>query len=75
MLLLLTTPLIAGVVLGALVGRWWTLLAIAPLALLIATEGELEGNLNTWLAFVASVAYAVGVALGIALHRGQARPR
>lgn len=75
MLLLLTVPLIAGIVLGALVGRWWTLLAIAPLAVLIATEGELEGNLNAWVGFVASVAFAVGVGLGIALHRRQARSR
>jgi hypothetical protein len=75
MFLLLTIPLIAGITLGALVGRWSMLLAIAPLAVLIATEGELEGSLNTWVAFVASVAFAVGVALGIALHRRQARLR
>jgi hypothetical protein len=31
----------------------------APVAVLIATEGELEGSLNTWVAFVASLAFAV----------------
>jgi len=48
------------------------LLGIARVAVLIATEGELEGSLNAWAAFVASVAFAVGVALGIALYRLQA---
>jgi hypothetical protein len=57
--LLLTIPLIARITLGALVGRWWMLLGIAPVAVLIATEGELEGSLNTWVAFVASLAFAV----------------
>ncbi len=64
---------VAGLVVGVGSGRWWALVGIVPLASLVVAEGELEGHLNSWVAFVASVAYAAGVAAGIAIRRAGSR--
>jgi hypothetical protein len=68
--------LIVGAVVGFYAGRvlgWWPLVAIPALAALIATKVELEGGVETWLAFVFSVVLAGAIAAGRGLERLRTR--
>jgi hypothetical protein len=58
---------VVGAVVGFYAGRvlgWWPLVVIPAIAALISTKVQLEGGVETWLAFVFSVVLAVAIAAG-----------
>ena|SRR5438876_571326 len=59
----------AGFGLGLLVGRWWTMLAVVPFGIYMATTGKLEGNLDEWVAFVVCAIGAVAITAGVFVRR------
>jgi hypothetical protein len=63
---------LGGAVLGALIGRWWALLAAVGLGVWVASASELEVS-PLFLGVVYAGLSAVGIALGVALRRGGAR--
>jgi hypothetical protein len=60
---------IGGFVLGAVVGRWWTVAAAVPFGAYIVETSNLEGHLGTWIALALSVLLASTIAAGVALRR------
>jgi hypothetical protein len=66
---------LGGFVFGAVIGRWWAVVAAAPLGVYILAANDLEGNVGTWVAFVLSGLLACAIAAGIALRRLHRRSR
>ncbi len=66
---------VAGFVFGAVIGRWWTVAAAAPLGIYILASNDLEGNIGTWVAIVLSVLLTCAIGAGVALRRLQRRSR
>jgi hypothetical protein len=62
----------AGLVFGAVVGRWWSLLGAVVIGLLVGLVSEVEVS-STLLGLVSGVVAAFAIAVGVALRRGLAR--
>lgn len=62
-----------GVVLGALVGRWWALAPAAALGVWISQAAEIEGVPGWYLGLVYALLGAVGIAAGVLVRRHLAR--
>jgi hypothetical protein len=60
---------LAGFAFGLIFGRWWALIAVAPLASWILATNELEGHLGVWVAGVLSVLLAFAIGAGVALRQ------
>jgi hypothetical protein len=60
---------IAGFAVGLVLGRWWALLAVIPLASWILATNGLEGHVGVWIAAVLSVLLACAIGSGVALRR------
>jgi len=60
---------LGGFVFGLVFGRWWTLLAVMPLASWILATNGLAGNVGTWVAMVLSALLACAIGAGVALRR------
>jgi len=66
--LLLVAAVVAGLGAGRLLG-WWALLLIAPVAMLLWSQLELEADIRAWIALVFSVVLAAAIVTGIGLQR------
>lgn len=64
--------LLGGALLGALIGRWWALLAAVGLGVWVALTSVVEVS-PLYLGVVYAGLSAVGIALGIAVRRHGAR--
>jgi hypothetical protein len=62
----------AGLVFGAVVGRWWSLLGAVVIGLLVGLVSEVEVS-GTVLGFASGVVAACAIAIGVALRRGLGR--
>jgi hypothetical protein len=62
----------AGLVFGAVVGRWWSLLGAVVIGLLVGLFFEVEVS-RTLLGVASGVVAAVAIAIGVTLRRGLAR--
>jgi hypothetical protein len=60
---------VGGFVFGAAIGRWWTLLAAAPLGAYVLASNDLEGDLGGWVALMLSLLLALAIAAGVALKK------
>ena len=65
--------IVAGFVLGAIVGRWWALLAAAALATYIWTGNVLEVP-GWYLALVSGAIAAASIAVGVWFRKLLRRP-
>jgi hypothetical protein len=66
---------VAGMLVGATIGRWWALAAALPFGAYILATNNLEGHLGAWVAFVLSILLGSTIAAGVALRRLQRRAR
>lgn len=73
--MLLVVAAVAAFVVGMALGRWWSLVAIPLIAVLVWQGVELEGNISAWLAFVFSGVLAAAMAVGIGFNRIRTRSR
>lgn len=62
----------AGLVFGAVVGRWWSLLGAVGIGLLVGLVAEVEVS-STLLGLASGVVAAFAIAIGVALRRGLGR--
>ena len=62
----------AGLVFGAVVGSWWSLLGAVVIGLLGGLVSEVEIS-STLFGFASGVVAALAIAIGVALRRGLGR--
>ena len=60
---------LGGFLFGLVFGRWWTLLAVIPLASWILATNDLDGHIAVWVAGVLSMLLACAIGAGVALRR------
>jgi hypothetical protein len=65
-----TSAIILGVVLGALIGRWWVILLAVPFGVFAAITIDIEGLSDTEIAALTIFAVAVSLAAGVILRKG-----
>ena len=59
----------AGLVFGAVVGQWWSLLGAVVIGILVGLFSEVEVS-STVLGLASGAIAAVAIAIGVALRRG-----
>jgi len=64
----IVVPILAGLLLGLIVGRWWVLVVAAGAGVWVALTEEVEVD-GAWLGFAYGVASAVGILIGVLLRR------
>ena len=62
----------AGLVFGAVVGRWWSLLGAVVIGVLVGLVAEVEVP-SAVLGLASGVVAAFAIAIGVALRRGLGR--
>lgn len=62
----------ASVVVGALVGRWWSIVFAVPAGFIAQSMFSFEGFSDTEVAVLFGIASAIGLAIGTALRKGAA---
>jgi hypothetical protein len=66
---------LGGFAVGAVVGRWWVVLAALPLGVYVLLANDLDGHLDEWVALMLTTSLAGAIACGVALRRLRMRGR
>jgi hypothetical protein len=72
--IVLPALIVGGLLFGAVVGRWWTLLAAIAIGAYVGLTEEVE--VSGWVLGVGyGVVAAFGIAIGVLIHRGLSRSK
>lgn len=64
------TIIVASVLAGAAIGRWWSVMLAIPAGYLAARSYSFEGFSEAEVGLLVGIAVAVGLAIGTAVRRG-----
>jgi hypothetical protein len=67
------TTIAVGVLIGVIIGRWWSILFALPAGLVAQSMYSFEGFSDTGVAVLFGIAVAIGLALGVLVRKGIGR--
>jgi hypothetical protein len=67
------TTTLVGVLIGVIIGRWWSILFALPAGLVAQSMYSFEGFSDTGVAVLFGIAVAIGLALGVLVRKGIVR--
>jgi hypothetical protein len=67
------TTIAVGVLIGVIIGRWWSILFALPAGLVAQSMYSFEGFSDTGVAVLFGIAVAIGLALGVLVRKGIVR--
>jgi hypothetical protein len=67
------TTIAVGLLIGVIIGRWWSILFALPAGLVAQSMYSFEGFSDTGVAVLFGIAVAIGLALGVLVRKGIGR--